>query len=126
MDNPSSMPPMSGEPIVVPPSQPNTKILGVERRLIGFGFGLLLVLFVLAVVYTLFTDKDTMMPVDDSQPTPMMQDESLGTTKTQPVTGLVTPDTITSDLIDEAVADRDDLSTYTEDEIADVQDGSNY
>jgi hypothetical protein len=126
MDNPSSMPPMPGEPIVVPASQPNTKILGVERRLIGFGFGLLLILFVLALIYTLFTDKDTMMPTSDSQPTPMMQDAPSGMTKTQPVTGPVTPDVVTSDLIDEAVADRDDLNTYTEDEIADVEDGSNY
>ncbi len=117
---------MPGEPIVVPASQPNTKILGVERRLIGFGFGLLLILFVLALVYTLFTDKGTMMPTSESQSTPMMPGEPAGMIKTQPVTGPVTPDVVTSDLIDEAVADRDDLNTYTEDEIADVEDGSNY
>jgi hypothetical protein len=37
----------------------------------------------------------------------------------------VTPDRVADDLIDEALSDRDDLSNYDSDEMADVEDGSN-
>ncbi len=124
--NPSSVP--SGE------STPNMtidtsthKIFGVPRRAIAFGFGLLLMLIVLAVLYAQFTRQPmsqepmagskNMMPKEKQVMMP--QDQSTATT------GTVTPDQVADDLIDEALSDRDDLSGYDADEVADVEDGSN-
>lgn len=105
------------------------KIFGVPRRAIAFGFGLLLMLIVLAVLYAQFT----------RQPMPMPQESMAGSKNMMPkeqqmmapqgqsaaATGTVTPDQVADDLIDEALSDRDDLSGYDADEMADVEDGSN-
>lgn len=115
------------------PASPSTKVLGVERRLIGFGFGLLLVLVVLAVIYSQFTRQPMPTAVDTDVPA-MRSEQPMNTgapaagapsAAQAPITGAVTPDRVADDLIDEALADRDDLSNYDSDEMADVEEGNN-
>lgn len=101
------------------------KIFGVPRRVIAFGFALFLMLVVLAVVYSQFVGKESMMPTDNR----MMSNENKSLnqgSQGMPVTGPATPDTVTADLIDEAIADREELGEYENDEMADIEDGSNY
>lgn len=129
---PSATPP---EAPVTPSAAPaTTKVLGVERRLIGFGFGLLLVLVALAVVYSQFTRQPMPTSVDTGAPKAMQSDTmksqsaaptSLPSAAQEPVTGTVTPDRVVDDLLKEAAADSSDLSQYDADEQADVEEGSN-
>lgn len=128
--NPTNIPPANTEQTTGQMAS-TTKVLGVERRLIGFGFGLFLMLAILAVLYSVFTrlPQSSAVPTDPrvalpeqlaEQPTPPLrvQDAALP--------AMVTPEGVATDLIDEALADRDDLAEYASDEIADVEDGSNY
>ena len=101
------------------------KIFGVPRRVIAFGFALFLMLAVLAVVYSQFinsseTPVNTKM-METNVPAPMKLSPEVETT-----TGPITPEVITDDLLDEALLEQADFSAYTEDEVADVEDGSNY
>lgn len=130
MDTPlqSPEPVVSGTPSAS--ATPSTKVLGIERRLIGFGFALFLILVILAVIYSQYASRDMADPVPMVRPS-MKKDAAADAMKGAPATtatplpATVTPDTVTDDLIDEALSDRDDLDTYTADEMADVEDGSN-
>lgn len=106
------------------------KIFGIPRRAIAFGFALFLMLVVLAVVYSQFASKKTgdSMNVNTKmmQGTEQMPLQSGSGNERPAVTGPVTPDVVADDLIDEAISDRDDLTGYDNDEMADVEDGSNY
>lgn len=100
------------------------KVFGIPRRAIAFGFALFLMLVVLAVVYSQFASKKV---GDSMNVNTQMMPQSSGSNNERPaVTGPVTPDVIADDLIDEAISDRDDLSGYDDDEMADIEDGSNY
>lgn len=127
-------------PVSAQPAEPNQnaildtstrKIFGVPRRAIAFGFGSFLMLVVLAVLYGVFTRQPGPMPGE--MPIMMPSNESMQdgakpemTKQSVPaVVGEVTPDRVADDLIDEALSDRDDLSNYDSDEMADVEDGSN-
>lgn len=119
------------EPITVSGMDMSTHtVFGVPRRVIGFGFALFLILVILAFVYSQFAGKDAMAPGMSEQENPkaMMPVESgrMGNTNETMVTGPVTPTSVSEDLIDEALSDRDALDDYTADEMADVEDGSNY
>ncbi len=101
------------------------RVFGVPRRVIAFGFALFLMLAVLAVVYSQFinsseTPVNTKM-METNVPAPMKLSPEVETT-----TGPITPEVITDDLLDEALLEQADFSAYTEDEVADVEDGSNY
>lgn len=129
--NPNPSSPMGPSDEVVKGIDTSThKIFGVPRRAIAFGFGSLLMLVILAVLYTVFTRQPAPMPRD----VPMMPSKTDMKNEMKPetsklsapaVVGDVTPDRVADDLIDEALSDRDDLSNYDSDEQADVQDGSN-
>ena len=103
------------------------KVFGVPRRAIAFGFALFFMLVVLAFVYSQFVKNKMpvgtnteMMPASD-MPAPEKQMSPV-----EVITGPVTPDMVADDLIDEALSDRDDLSGYDSDEMADIEDGSNH
>ncbi|TXH01432.1 MAG: hypothetical protein E6P95_01865 [Candidatus Moraniibacteriota bacterium] len=126
--------PMEGntsEPITVSGMDMSTHtVFGVPRRVIGFGFALFVVLLLLAFIYAQFAGKDAMAPGMSEQENPQammpVESGSMKNTSETTVTGPVTPDVVVDDLIDEAIADRDDTTSYTDDEISDVEDGSNY
>ena len=128
MDTNPSVPPVNPPESVRGVSTLDTsthRVFGVPRRVIAFGFVLFLMLVVLAVVYSQFintsgTPVNTKM-METSVPTPMKPSSEMQTT-----TGPVTPETVTDDLIDDAISDRDDLSGYDSDEMSDIEDGSNY
>ncbi len=100
------------------------KVFGIPRRAIAFGFALFLMLAVLAVVYSQFASKKAGDSMNVN--TQMMPQSAGSNTERSAVTGPVTPDVIADDLIDEAISDRDDLTGYDNDEMADIEDGSNY
>lgn len=102
-------------------------IFGIPRRVIGFGFGLFLTLVILAVVYSQYAGQHRPLSADGPHQVPMKDAKSARTSSAAApvVTGPVSPDTVSKDLIDEATADREDLSGYEQDEMADVADGSN-
>lgn len=102
------------------------KVFGVPRRAIAFGFVLFVLFVVLAVVYSQFASRNAMTPTADKVLTETAVPVGALDNNKMPVVGPVTPDTVTNDLIDEATADRDATDAYTDDEMADVQDGSNY
>lgn len=125
--NPNPSNPMGPSDEVIKGMDTSThKIFGVPRRAIAFGFGSLLMLVVLAVLYSIFTRQPADMPMIPSK-TDMKNEMKSETSKssTPAIVGEVTPDRVADDLIDEALSDRDDLSDYDSDEQADVQDGSN-
>lgn len=101
--------------------------------MIGFGFALFLMLVMLAVVYAQFAVRHEgnpaamgevpVMPTGD-QPWKngkMMPGDTVA--DAQPLPTTVTPDVAAADLIDEALVDRDDLATFMEDELADIEEG---
>ncbi len=99
--------------------------------MLGFGFALFLMLVILALIYTQYSMQDQPSP---SATNPMMPtSDSMGKTEKQaapssvattPLPATVTPDTATADLIDEALADREDFSALGEDEMADLEEGN--
>lgn len=137
---PMNQPPMSApqgstngqEPITVSGMDMSThKIFGIPRRVIGFGFALFLILVILAFIYSQFADQRAMapsVPQESMSPQVMPPKESgsMESKSSAAITGPVTPDSVTDDLIDEALSDRDVIDSYTADEMADVEDGSNY
>lgn len=132
---PMSAPQGSGngqEPITVSGMDMSThKIFGIPRRVIGFGFALFLILVILAFIYSQFADQRAMAPSVPQesmnlQVMPPKESGSMESKSSAAITGPVTPDSVTNDLIDEALSDRDVIDSYTADEMADVEDGSNY
>ncbi len=106
----------------------------IPRRILGFGFALFLILVILAVIASLYAMKRQLNP-SDMPAVPVMPagnqvERGSGATVTSsdaavlPLPTIVTPDTAADDLIDEALADRDDLSAFAEDEAADAAEGS--
>lgn len=108
----------------------STKVLGIERRIIGFGFALFLMLVVLAFIYSQFAGQKAMAPVDTDIHTMPMKDKMMQTgsdpSSDRSLPTSITPDSVTDDLIDEALLDRNSTDDYAADEVADVEDGSNY
>lgn len=103
----------------------------ISPRVFGFGVVLFFVMIALAVVYTIFTRNgsgtvDQMANVPKTVvPTPSTSGTTNPPLQTQPLPANVTPDTATDELIDEASKDdSNDLSQYTDDEMADIKDGS--
>lgn len=91
--------------------------------MLGFGFALFLILVILAAIYSQYVMRDQSNSADEMvRPKPAMNTEK--STATAPLPTAVNPDTAADDLIDEALADRDDLSAFTEDELADIEEGN--
>ncbi len=91
--------------------------------MLGFGFALFLILVILAAIYSQYVMRSQSNSADEMvQPKPTMNAEK--STATAPLPTAVNPDTAADDLIDEALSDRDDLSTFTEDELADIEEGN--
>jgi hypothetical protein len=94
--------------------------------MLGFGFALFLMLVILAVVYAQYAVRDESVSSERRSPrsaeTPKTMTPSDATV--MPLPAAVTPDTAADDLIDEALADRDDLSAFADDEAADAEEGS--
>ncbi len=100
--------------------------------MLGFGFALFLMLVVLAVIYAQYVMRDQLNPATGMARPMSAGDQSernsevtsATSTVTAPLPSTVTPETVTDDLIDEALADRDDLSALAEDELADIEEGN--
>lgn len=93
--------------------------------MLGFGFALFLILVILSVIYSQYVMRDQSGSVDMGQRAPAAMDAEKKMAPTAaPLPATVTPDTATDDLIDEALADRDDLSTFADDEMADIEEGN--
>lgn len=93
--------------------------------MLGFGFALFLILVILAALYSQYVMRDQSNSADISprSSTGEMQ-KGMPTSVTAPLPTAVNPDTAANDLIDEALADRDDLSASEEDELADIEEGN--
>jgi H+/gluconate symporter-like permease len=93
--------------------------------MLGFGFALFLMLVTLAVIYAQFAMQRQPNPAEMNSM--KKSPGEMGTTMTAPMAmplpATVTPETAADDLIDEALADRDDLSAFAEDEAADSEEG---
>lgn len=89
--------------------------------MLGFGFALFLIMVILALIYsqyaaqkmdgsvkTVTNTKKTSMPTESAKPLPVT----------------VTPDVVADDLIDEALADRDDLDAHVADEMQALEEGN--
>ena len=124
----SPTPTPSGMAPVSPAS--STKVLGIERRIIGFGFALFLMLVILAFIYSQFAGQKAMAPLGTDTHTMPMNDKMMptgsGPASDRSLPTSITPDSVTDDLIDEALLERESTDDYTADEVADVEDGSNY
>jgi hypothetical protein len=98
--------------------------------MLGFGFVLFLMLVVLSVIYSQYVVRHPGNVVDtNSLPMPTgdqpWRDRVVPPANEQASRSVVvTPETAAVDLIDEALADRDDLSAFTEDELADLEEGN--
>lgn len=90
--------------------------------MLGFGFVLFLMLVMLAVIYSQFAMLKQPNPVDTTPGNSM--GETQKTSALAPLPATVTPETAADDLIDEALADRDDLSASEADEMADLESGN--
>lgn len=91
--------------------------------MLGFGFALFLILVILAAIYSQYVMRGQSNSADEMvRPKPAANTEK--STATAPLPTAVNPDTATDDLIDEALADRDDLSTFADDELADIEEGN--
>jgi zona occludens toxin (predicted ATPase) len=96
----------------------------LPRRQLGFGFVLFLVMVALAFVYAQFVVQDEPAPGDALPVVKRSVPESGTPAPQQPLPEAVTPDAAVDDLIDEALADRDDLSLFEDDELADVEEAA--
>lgn len=95
--------------------------------MLGFGFALFLILVILAVIYSQFVmHRQSGSPDEMVRPNPVISTEKSAalSTAAAPLPTAVNAATVTDDLIDEALADRDDLSVFTEDELADIEEGN--
>ncbi len=92
--------------------------------MLGFGFALFLMLVILAVVYSQFVVQQEPSGGNDMVRPQPAADTAKSSAATAPLPATVNPDTAADDLIDEALADRDDLSAFTEDELADIEEGN--
>lgn len=80
-------------------------------------------LFLLALIYSQYAMRKQANPFNAGS-TGEMRPAADTATATAPLPAAVTPGTVADDLIDEALADRDDLSSLVEDEMADVEEGN--
>ncbi len=95
--------------------------------MLGFGFALFLIFVILAAIYSQYVVRNQSNSSNDMvRPKPPMSAEKsmAPSTATAPLPTAVNPDTVADDLVDEALADRDDLSSFTEDELADIEEGN--
>ncbi len=95
--------------------------------MLGFGFALFLILVILAVIYSQYAMRSQSNPADEMvRPKPSMSTEKSAapSTATAPLPTTVNPGTVADDLVDEALDDSDDLSAFTEDELADIEEGN--
>lgn len=88
--------------------------------MLGFGFALFLIMVILALIYSQYAAQKMGGSVETV--TNMKKTAPMDSAKPLPAT--VTPDAAVDDLIDEALADREDLTALTEDEIADMEEGN--
>lgn len=119
--------PMSAkEPIVVSGIDTSTQtVFGVPRRVIGFGFGLFLMLVILALLYSVYTKSPRTIDLS-AQPSPVSSSSTSQPVSREPaVVAPVTSDTVVDSLVSEAVAESADVTQYDSDEVADIEDGSN-
>ncbi len=88
--------------------------------MLGFGFALFLILVILALIYAQYQTRqiDTVQTVTKSA-SPTASKEAA-----KPLPTAVTPDAAASDIIDEALADRDDLDAQVADEMQALEDGN--
>lgn len=98
--------------------------------MLGFGFALFLMLVILSVMYSQYVVRHQENAVE-TNPLPMPTGDQPWRDQVAPSvreqvsrSAVVTPETVAVDLIDEALADRDDLSTVTEDELTDLEEGN--
>lgn len=91
--------------------------------MLGFGFALFLMLVLLAVIYSQFAMQRQPNPAE-KMTKPQSASETGKQSAPAPLPATVTADTAVDDLIDEAIADRDDLSGLEEDEMADIEEGN--
>lgn len=95
--------------------------------MLGFGFALFLMMVILALIYSQYAAQkmggsvDTTSAENTTVKTKTMMEPTKSPSAPVPT---VTVDTATDDLIDEAVADRDDMTILTDDEIADMTEGN--
>lgn len=89
--------------------------------MLGFGFALFLIMVILALIYSQYAAQKTggsVETVTDMKKTSMPMESA----KPLPVTA--TPEAVADDLIDEALADRDDLDQHVTDEMEALEDGN--
>ncbi|MFZ1626171.1 MAG: hypothetical protein WAT81_00015 [Candidatus Moraniibacteriota bacterium] len=95
----------------------------IPRKMLGFGFVLFLMLVMLAVVYSQFAmqkqSNSAMSPRSSSG-----QEQKQVTPAMAPLPATVTPEAAATDLVDEALADRDDLTAHVEDELTALEEGN--
>ena len=95
--------------------------------MLGFGFALFLILVILSLIYTqsVVHDESNSAEMNQQSATGQMSPERTPSDMaTRPLPTTITPETAADDLIDEALADRDDLTEFTADEVADVEEGN--
>lgn len=92
--------------------------------MLGFGFALFLMMVVLAFIYSQFTMRQQESSVDTTLRSPVGGMQKGMLPSTAPLPTAVNPSTAAEDIIDEALTDRDDLSVFTEDELADIEEGN--
>ncbi len=93
--------------------------------MLGFGFVLFLMLVMLAVIYSQFAMLKQPNPAE-MMTRPEASDDrgKMMAPIATPLPAAVTPDTASDDLIDEALTDRDDLSSDVEEELTALEEGN--
>lgn len=89
--------------------------------MLGFGFALFLIMVILALIYSQYAAQKTggsVETVTDMKKTSMPMESA------KPLPATATPEAVADDLIDEALADRDDLDQHVIDEMEALEDGN--
>ncbi|MFA9262663.1 MAG: hypothetical protein ACEQSB_04930 [Undibacterium sp.] len=94
----------------------------IPRRMLGFGFALFLIMVILALIYSQYAAKRMDRPVETVTKTSTKTTTPVETAK--PLPTAVTPDAAANDIIDEALADRDDLDLQVEDEVKALEEAN--
>ena len=93
--------------------------------MLGFGFVLFLMLVMLAVIYAQFAmQKQSNSAVSPRRSSGQEQKQMAPAAAMVPLPPTITPETAATDLVDEALADRDDLTTHVEDELKALEEGN--
>lgn len=95
--------------------------------MLGFGFALFLILVILAAIYSQYVMRSQSNSADEMvrpKPPKSTEKSAAPSTATAPLPEAVNPGTVADDLIDEVIDDSDDLSAFTEDELADIEEGN--